>query len=330
MEEREEMRGVGIRHLDFAELAPVEERVSLPIKRYAPRGRQRKERPEVRNSLASAIAIRDKRGLTNRDYDLLHTLLILGVMSTNQIQRLYWSRASSSKVVTNRLGKLWYRHLVNLSPDCQEYLGKMGMKACSIYTLGKVGAAALYMHYGANRRLMSERKRYQIGKGAALIYHDILVSEIYVRFVKLMQGRKNLFGWLGESQGNIVEAGGRELVRPDGTVTVGFPDGQAAFAIELDRGGSKWDEKVRAYDSVRDRQRWNQLESETPYLDGVLIVVGKGRGSQAREWIQAQGKLMPFYLKTWSEFVTLPIDEGWLDVKSDERTTLQPECLNGS
>ena len=58
MEEREEMTGVGIRHLDFAELEPIEARVSLPSKRYAPRGRQRKQRQEVRNSLASAIAIR--------------------------------------------------------------------------------------------------------------------------------------------------------------------------------------------------------------------------------------------------------------------------------
>ena len=314
MEQREELPNIGLRWVDYSK-DWEQDTISQPIPhRYVPNGKQKRQRDHVRNSLEEATHLIRYRNFTIRDYEILHTLATIGIMSTNQIHRLYWPNSQSSVVVTNRLAKLFYRHVLDQTPDCRPYFRQIGLAPGIVYTLGKVGAAALYLEHGVNRGALKERKRYQIGRGASLLFHDLMVAEFYIRLQLALKPLKATVGWYSEELGNVVETGGRELVRPDGTATVIIGEQTTSYALEVDRAGTQWDEKLRAYESAWDRQRWNRVESETPYLDGILVVVIDSIYPAVKNFLLENRRHTDIYLKSWTEFIQTSIDMDWFSI----------------
>lgn len=269
----------------------------------------------------AAEEVLNSRKLTDRDLKVLETLLCVGVLSRHQIQRLFWPTSVNTATTSMRLNLLYERWLITDTPRVIPTMSEAGLVPCHVYTLGPVGEEVLALQEGLNRKQIALGRRYSLGRGAQLIMHDLQVSEVFVQATSIVRQRADLeMKWANEKLASIWNKD-NEIVRPDGAMLLKQDERITAHFIEMDRGATRWEEKVEAYEKAQEIGEWMgrwRLWTFPP----VLSIVPAGRSKQIAKIVAEKRRKVVHLLKEWPDVLRSDVLEGWLDVGSGQSVSL--------
>jgi len=252
--------------------------------------------------------------VTTRDLELIRALIGVGMLTRQQIQRLFFN--NHAKMAANRLARLYQYHFLDRSSYWLEDMGQEGFEPCYIYTIGAVGLETFALRMGVKRGDVPYTPgRYTLTREDHFLLHDLQISEMFTRMRVDTVGYELV--WFNEMAA-ILRQGEDEVVRPDGTAVLMGGKEEAAFFIEMDRGNTEWGKKVAAYERARVQLPWRQtlrVDGWQPTrYPGVLCVVPAALESAVRAHIMERQPETRFYVKSWERFLLTDIFTGWYQV----------------
>ena len=268
--------------------------------------------------------------LTTRDLELVRALIGVGMLTRQQIQRLFFG--DHPKVASNRLARLYHYHFLDRSSYWLEDMGPEGFEPCYIYTVGAVGLEAFALRMGVGRGdVPFTPARYTLSREDHFLLHDLRISEM---FTQLQVGAKEIgeeLMWFNESAA-ILRREQEELVRPDGIAVLIGPQRHTPFFIEMDRGYTDWPKKVAAYEKARQQSPWAvtlRVDSWRPSVfPTVLCVVPAALEGMVQKEIESKRPQTKFYIQSWERFLAADIFVNWYDSSSGQIVALLPEMGN--
>lgn len=289
------------------------------------RGQRRKNRPVLKNSVRqTARQLLNSRSFTARDEAILETLFGIGLLSRNQIQRLFWA-GSHPNTVAKRLRILYERHLLNYTPDLLDRMRTSRLEPCHIYGLAEVGEEILAVRRGLTRSRLGLGQRYDLQRGNPLLMHDLQVSEVYVKARIAVGQYAGQLAWYNEKAAAIRTQAGEELVRPDGALQITLIGAVSTYFLEMDRGSTHWPNKVDFYEHAqRSGDSWSQ-QFYTSEFPPVLAVVPNRLLGKASKVIRQQARTVRFWIKTWPAFLDTDFLRDWSDTITGNSVNLIPE-----
>lgn len=286
--------------------------------------------------------------IRRRDVDLLLALNEVGLLSRHQIQRLFFPSESTAK---RRLRLLYKNHLLDCGSDDwfemvkknidyvgQSFKGEIayddyGLQKCFLYTPDLVGQLVIY-HYSTfprdpkTNKITFQPDRYHASNRNNLTMHDLWISEAYVQLRLASEQFKLPFEWRNEALSIIFSNYdlADEIVRPDATYVTELavqpnenPQQFARF-IEMDRGSTKWESKVKQYNRAHDEGNWQKQFDRFPL---VLCVVPEKQVEKVAQEIRPHLDQVSFYVISWPDFLKEPT-RGWTTTASNEQANIIP------
>ena len=289
------------------------------------RGKRRKNRPPLKNSVRqTARHLLNSRSFTARDEAILETLFGIGLLSRNQIQRLFWAE-SHPNTATKRLRLLYERYLLNYTPDLMDRMHTAGLEPCHVYALAPVSQEILAIRRGLSRSQLGLGHRYDLQRGNPLLLHDLQVSEVYVKARIAIRRRRGQLTWYNEKAAAIRTPVGEELVRPDGALNITSGNRIRTCFIEMDRGSTHWPNKVDFYEHARrNGDSWRQ-QFHTDEFPPVLAVVPTRLLDKASRVIRQEARTVRFWIKTWPTFLGTDFLHGWSNAVTGDAVDLIPK-----
>lgn len=288
-------------------------KLSATENRQLRRGRhpRSQEREPLRISARQQAAeLLEQNRLTDRDINLARAFIAVGVLSRDQIQRLFFH--DHLKLAGNRLVRLYQYHYLDRGLYWLPEMAEMGLPPSYIYTLSRVGmeAYALYTNTPIGE-IPYTPDRYRLTRHNHFLLHDLQISEMFTRLQTEAWAVGYELTWFNETAA-ILRDGEEELVRPDGLAVLETKNGdwEAGYFIEMDRGSTNWAKKVAHYERARQQSGWQgvfQLQMYPP----VLCVVPRRLQRTIEETIQEKRPMTCFYLKSWDDFLTGEVLAGW-------------------
>ena len=268
------------------------------------------DRQQLREQLAELL----QRGrLTGRDEGLVECLRELGVLSLDQIRRIWWPGAKEATAY-NRLYFLLKQRIVGGARVPTAGLQSWGLPARKVYTVGPAGW--LWLKEEINPDLNHRHlKRDQV-------LHDLLVAELYVRLTEAVRLRGEAWAvtWVGEQAAGFYESDrATPVIAPDGLAIVQQRRGEKVATlplfIELDRTreahgrpSSDWGRKVGGYNRFY-AHNWKMHPQlgDLPTFPWVAVVThGAQRLLNLAQAIQKhRQEPVVYYLALWED---LPVE----------------------
>ncbi len=274
-------------------------------------GRWKKRKPLNSSARQAARRLLDSPRFTARDEAILETLLGVGLMSREQIQRLFF-QGKTDKAVTVRLKKLYENHLLDYSADLMARMRMAGMEVCHVYGLGTVGEEILAIRRGLTRTALNHSGRYDLQRGNPLLIHDLQVSEVYVQAKGAMRKVNGQVIWYNEQASAIRNLAGEELVRPDGTLVLIAKGAIVSCFVEMDRGSTHWPNKVGFYEHARRNGDGWQGRFQGVQFPVVLAIIPPKLVDKVSQVLQ-ESHSVRFLLKTWPELLLTDFLQDWRD-----------------
>ena len=288
-----------------------------------------------------ANELRATARFTDRDFRMVRLIYHTGLLSRDQLQRLFWQEVRASGTVSDRLRVLYKRWVVNIAPDVSYNMRRAGMVPCHVYTLGTVGEEIMALDEHKRRHELAYNRRYATGRSRQNIMHDLMTAEIYVQAIayagqynrqlwqaiesdEQYKARRLLIRWHSEREAAVWQTD-KELVRPDGAMEIIIGRERSFFFVELDRGHTRWEKKVAVYDNARQFGGWQNQFGIHDY-PAVLLVVPDGHSQRVGDRVAAQKPQTRYLLKEWSDFLAEPM-AGWQDVGGDRNIALTPDTI---
>ncbi|MEW5985008.1 MAG: replication-relaxation family protein [Chloroflexota bacterium] len=285
---------------------------------------RRKQRAPLAGSIRQAA--RDHLhgpGFTPRDEAVLETLLGVGLLSRDQIQRLFFWSSNYPDTAAGRLKKLYERHLLNYTPDLIPRMRAADLEPCHVYSLGPVGEEVLAIRRGMTRSGLGFSDRYDLQRGNPLLMHDLQVSEVYVRAKLATRCYSGEMTWHNEQAAALRHPAGQEIVRPDGAIRIVINGTYHTFFVEMDRGSTRWPDKVGFYEEAHRRCEWS-AQFRTHTFPQVLCIIPPGIVGKASDAIQHEAEHVRFLVKTWPAFLRTDFFQEWQDTLDGREVSLAP------
>lgn len=221
--------------------------------------------------------------IRKRDIAIFSTLATLGLMSTDQIRRLYWGDKRLAGV-SRRLRTLWKNHLLETSSSLRETLEDLDLRPGDIWMLSDTSRDVLLAQSEKPSKL--NPRVYNSARGASLGRHDLVTTEAYIQFVTMLRHYQSRVRWRGEQQ-SIIFNGDKAICRPDGQFLI-LPQTSDGVYLEpsrkyrvngfweADRRSASdrryWIEKVQTYQ--RARQTWVLENPNQPFPPVFVLFEG--------------------------------------------------------
>lgn len=258
--------------------------------------------------------------ITVRDYNILKTLLGVGILTRHQTQRLFWEPGASLSVINRRLKRLTDRGVLLSTITHRELLSDLGLERCNLFSLGDVGREIMAIREGRPswRRIPYNTKYYDIRVNNRLIRHHLMTSEIYTR-LKEKSGRVgNEMVWFNE-MACIIREEKQELVRPDAYAAIwrnGFAE-EAHLFIETDTRHTNWEKKVPSYKVASVRGDWREVLDTARFPLVLCVVPSEQAVSRVAGLIKARSTNVTYLLKAWPRFLVEDPYVGWYHAQGD-------------
>ncbi|RMF05242.1 MAG: hypothetical protein D6768_01495, partial [Chloroflexi bacterium] len=198
------------------------------------------------------------RRITERDEMVLETLLTLGVLSLNQLQRLFWPKAKAA-TAADRLSKLLGWHLLRMARQPWRKFPDNGLSPGPVYGAGPGG----FLWFGNEE---PESYAYHL-IDPAWVWHHLRPAELYVRLHQAVRSLKTPLSlrWFSALQEPWLA--GLTQITPAALLQMG----KIVCWLELDR--PDWVKHIAGYDKLV-QQQWSppsKLELPTG-PQGVLVI----------------------------------------------------------
>lgn len=198
---------------------------SLPVKF------RRQERPDSQLTVGAAVALAKTGRVTKRDYRIIQTVWMMGIITTGQIQRLIFHTLKDQKT-----GLIAARRRLNIL--FQEYcLDRVFISYDHelVYTAGRLGIYLIQLEQRKTGREIKWSDR-GLGEKLLLLDHYLEVTEFAVKLTEEVRQQGGSLSWLGE---NVITLRKRDgsFFEPDGIGYISLDDRRLPFFLEWDRGG---------------------------------------------------------------------------------------------
>jgi hypothetical protein len=257
-----------------------------------------------------ALELLEGNRLTDRDINLVRAFIGVGLLSRDQIQRLFFH--NHLKLAGNRLVKLYQYHFLDRGLHWMQEMREMGLPPCYIYTLNKVGMEVYALYTSTpSSDVPCTPDRYRLTRHNHFLLHDLQISEMFTRLQMGAWALGYEMTWFNELAATLRD-GEEELVRPDGLAIIeaGGQEWETGWFIEMDRGNTNWEKKVAYYERARRQSAWEAVFRVQAY-PAVLCVVPRRLQRKVVEIIQGQRPLTRFYVKSWEDFLQQEVFAGW-------------------
>jgi protein involved in plasmid replication-relaxation len=227
--------------------------------------------------------------LSDRDFDILHTIHRLGLVSGRQLQRLFFPPSPTGNTTTAASRGRRARHVLRRLSE-RQLIGRLARRVG-----GPPGGSGSYI-YGpsiAGHRLLDlpgrPRRPYQPDNPKLL--HTLAIAEVYVQLVEAERaGRFVILDHQAEPDCWVQAAG--ERLEPDGYVRLQLPDGRRCrWFLEIDNGGPRGAQSSPRIEAKLDvyRRFWERRLVDAPAFPRVLYVaVREQRAAALRTTIDRQ------------------------------------------
>jgi hypothetical protein len=273
-----------------------------------PRSQERE--PLKISARQQAAELLEYNRLTDRDINLARAFIAVGILSRDQIQRLFFH--NHLKLAGNRLVRLYQYHYLDRGLHWMQEMAEMGIPPSYVYTLNRVGmeAYALYINTPIGE-VPYTPDRYRLTRHNHFLLHDLQISEMYTRLQVGARASRYEMTWFNETAA-ILRDREEELVRPDGLAVLETKDKdwEAGYFVEMDRGNTPWAKKVAHYERARRQSAWQVIFQLRQYPP-VLCVVPRRLQRAVEETIREKQPVTRFYLKNWDDFLADEVFEGW-------------------
>ena len=294
--------------------------ITIPTVQSKPLVPQYKGRPPGRKPLRSrsvqyltrkAHEATSSKWWLNGHRDILDLLFHVGVMTVDQVARLFYrERNDPTRRAKSDIRRLFRAHLVDYTTDVSAVLDDLGLTQSRALCLGRVGnvlVTSQHDHDPRNRRRMWALMRPEY------LAHNLMLAELVVQ----TQTCYPAVAFGGEAAGTLAEAkkvspdhkrhnaAFRFLLRPDGFFR--WPDG-AVCLIEAERS-RRYDferirQKVERYNNVMKHRRdlWT-LRWGVEKFPPVLLLALDPERHEARMRKEIADNQVGFLFRTWSDFL---------------------------
>lgn len=258
--------------------------------------------------------------ITVRDYNLLRTLLGVGILSRQQIQRLFWTPGTSLSTVNRRLKLQADRGVLISTMTYRDMLSDLGLERCALYGLGDVAREILAARSGlqSSRTIAYNPKYYAILADNPLVRHHVMTAEIYTRLKEKSNRADNEMVWFIE-MACIIRDGDRELVRPDAYAVIGREEDkeEAHLFIETDTRNTNWEKKIQSYELARSRGNWREVLGSDWFPLVLCVVPNEHAVVRVANLIKSQSANVAYLLKAWPQFLVEDPYTGWYHAQGE-------------
>lgn len=240
--------------------------------------------------------------LTERDLDILQAVYEYEILSTQQLQTLFFP---SSQTAYARLSLLYHHGLLE-----RRFLGLYAdkMNTPLLYVLDKRGADALQAQRGVEVTWRKRNRHVTI----TFLEHALAINQVRVAIAKACQLREGfeLIHWRGENElkadyerVTIETEMGRKVsisLIPDSYFVLQTPNGVAHFFLEVDRGTEtvkRFKTKIEAY-QVYYASGAYQRRYETRSLRILTVTISTKRAENLKQMTEAAGGKQRFWFTT--------------------------------
>lgn len=280
-----------------------------------------------------AEKLMERGKITNRDYHILKSLLGVGVLSRQQIQRLFWHLDSARQTVCRRLALLTgaERQFLEFTDIHKDTLESIGLERCRVYGLSVTGRELIAIREGRKswRYVAYNEHYYELKTVCSIMRHHLMTSEIYTRLKVKSNRAGNDMMWFNE-MACIIYNGKQELVRPDGYTTIScerFSEVATAF-IETDTRHTDWEKKIQSYETAKAEGDWATVlgVSQFPL---VLCVVPSQRAIERVTGMITNRRYthVTYLFKPWHQFLIEDPYVGWYHAKADKVVKILPDKM---
>ncbi|MCP4422986.1 MAG: hypothetical protein GY803_00695 [Chloroflexi bacterium] len=269
--------------------------------------------------------------ITVRDEKILETLLGVGLLTTDQIQRLFWPDDRIDKHQTLRrlrlLGagspKTRGKHILTRSTKFMPHLRSIHMMPGHVFGLSDAGQEVVAIRHGLRSRSLVpyDDEYYSLLQQNHLLKHHIQTSEIYVRLK--LKARELGWGmkWINE-MGVIIRDGKLEAVRPDGFAKLYDENERIGIFIETDRRGTNWRRKMEAYESAQLYGDWQRVTGLDVFPVIACVMPSQRSIARVGQLVQETNPTPTFVFKPWTDFLQSDAYEGWCDPKAGRKVCI--------
>lgn len=260
--------------------------------------------------------------ITVRDEKILETLLGVGLMTTDQIQRLFWPQDTSSRRYTlNRLRQLGMgtprtrgKKLLTHSTTFMPHLRSIHLPPGHVFGLSEAGQEVIAIRHGLRSRTLVpyDDEYYSLLQKNRLFKHHIQTSEIYVRLK--LKARELGVGleWINE-MGVMIRDGKQEVARPDGFARLYNGKVQTGLFIETDRGNTNWRKKMETYETAQLYGDWRYVTGLDTFPVIACVMPTQRSVDRIGQLVREVNPMPQFVFKTWSDFLQSDANEGWYE-----------------
>ena len=275
-----------------------------------------------------ALDLLEGNRLTDRDINLARAFIGVGILSRDQIQRLFFH--DHLKLAGNRLVRLYHYHYLDRGLHWGQEMSDMGLPPCYIYTLNRVGLEAYAAYTNTpSGSVPFTHDRYRLTRHNHFLLHDLQISEMFTRLQTHVWQMGHEMTWFNEMAAAL-HRDDEELVRPDGLAIVEPGEGSQdiGFFVEMDRGHTNWEKKIVLYERARQQSLWKvALKVET--YPAVLCVVPARLQRVVFRVVEEKRPLTQYYIKSWESFLQGDLLSGWHTVRQVAPVDLLPVMKGG-
>lgn len=271
--------------------------------------------------------------ITVRDEKILETLIGVGLLTTDQIQRLFWpDDMSDRRHALKRLRQLGPgtagvrgKQVLLRSAAFMSPLASVHLPPGYTFGLSEAGREILAIRRGlhSRRQVPYDAEYYNLLQNH-LFKHHIQTTEIYVR-LKLKARELGLgMEWINE-MGVIVRDGKIEAVRPDGFAKLYDENDQTGIFIETDRGKTNWRKKMEAYETAQLYGDWKRITGLNVFPVIACVMPSQRSIVRAGQLVQETNPTPTFIFKAWIDFLQSDACEEWYDPKEERKIHISLE-----
>jgi hypothetical protein len=266
--------------------------------------------------------------ITVRDEKILETLIGVGLLTTDQVQRLFWPQdADNRRYTLNRLRQLGTgtpkvrgKHILTRSTAYMSHLRSIHLPPGQVFGLSEAGQEVIATRHGLRSRTLVpyDDEYYSLLQQNRLFKHHIQTSEIYVRLKVKARELDWGMAWINE-MGVIIREGKVEAVRPDGFAKIDNGSDRIGIFIETDRRNTNWRKKIEAYETAQLYGDWRRVTGLDVFPMIACVMPSQRSVVRVGQLVQEANPTPTFVFKAWSDFLQSDALEGWYDPKEGRK-----------
>ncbi len=230
------------------------------------------------------LALRTSSRLSERDRQIIRAVGMLGLVSAQQLERLFWIGGDPKS--RGRMRRRCLARLVALGVLARLERQIGGIRAGSsgyVYSLDRLGLR-LYRPEQAGRLRSPEEP------GLLFIRHALAVAELYVAIHEAERaGKLELLSWESEPachRSFAAPLGARLILKPDASARIGISAYADSYFFELDTGSHRRGAVVRKLDAYLAYFKSGREQADHGIFPKVLWVATTAEGAERlRGWI---------------------------------------------